>query len=118
MCIFSMKTVCESVNTKQFENKLLVANGDRRQFTDICFQIQFQINIQQMLIYNKLSGHVSNTRTDPTSLPKQTYPSTILTGFIPANFKEMGDREIPTHHLALESWSDYKSPGLQLADKS
>ena len=56
-----------------------------------------------MLICNKLSGHVSNTYTDPTSLPKQTYPSTILTGFIPANFKETGYREIPTNHLALQS---------------
>ena len=80
-----------------------MANGDHRQFIDICFQIHFQINIQQMLICNKLSGHVSNTCTDPTSLPKQTYPSTILTGFIPANFKETGDREIPTNHLALQS---------------
>lgn len=37
----------------EFENKLLVVNGDGGQFNDICFQIHFQTNIQQMLIYNK-----------------------------------------------------------------
>ena len=37
----------------EFENKLLVVNGDGGQFNDICFQIHFQANIQQMLIYNK-----------------------------------------------------------------